>query len=45
MTHAERFEEHLFTELQFTPRNLSPLRRLYRQMRRYCLEAGMSFHE
>ena len=45
MTHAERFEEHLFTELQFTPRNLSPLRRLYRQMRRDCLEAGMSFHE
>lgn len=45
MSHAEDFEEHLFTELQFSPRNLGPLRRLYRQMRRDCLGEGLSFRE
>ena len=45
MTHAERFEDHLFTELQFSSRHLSPLRRLYRQLHRDCLGAGHSFRE
>ena len=45
MTHAERFDEHLFTELQFSSRHLSPLRRLYRQMSRGCLGADYSFRE
>ncbi|QDV09593.1 hypothetical protein Poly30_51510 [Planctomycetes bacterium Poly30] len=45
MSHAERFEDHLFTELQFDERRLGSLRRLYRQMDRECLGAGFSFHE
>lgn len=45
MTHAERFDEHLFTELHFSPRHLSPLRRLYRQMRGGCLGTDFSFRE
>lgn len=45
MTHAKRFEEHLFTELQFSPRHLGPLRRLYRQLRGGCLGADFSFRE
>ncbi len=43
MTHSERFEEHLFTEIEFDSRKLGPLRRLYRQMRRDCLGVEFSF--
>lgn len=43
MTHAESFKETLHTELQFNARHLSPLRRLYRQMRGGCSEARHSF--
>ena len=45
MTHAEEFDEHLYTKLQFSSRHLAPLRRLYRQMRRDCLGAEYSFQE
>ncbi len=45
MSNATRFKERLFTELQFSPRHLSPLRRLYRQMRGDVLGEDFSFHE
>lgn len=45
MTHAEDFDQHLFTELPFSARALGPLRRLYRQMQRHCLGAEFSFRE
>jgi hypothetical protein len=45
VTHAEEFDEHLYTKLQFSSRHLSPLRRLYRQMRHNCLGAEHSFKE
>lgn len=45
MTHAEQFNERLFTELQFGSRHLAPLRRLYRQLRGGCLGADYSFRE
>ncbi len=45
MTNAEQLEEHLFTELKFRPRHLSPLRRLYRQMCRGLLGSEFAFRE
>ncbi len=44
MTRAQHFQEHLFTELPFRARHLSPLRRLYRQMLAGCLGEQFSFH-
>ena len=44
MTRAQQFQDHLFTELAFRARHLSPLRRLYRQMLSDCLGEQFSFH-
>jgi len=44
MTRAQHFQDHLFTELAFRARHLSPLRRLYRQMLTNCLGEQFSFH-
>jgi hypothetical protein len=43
LNHTQQFEEHLFTELEFRPRHLSPLKRLYRQMQAGCLGEGLAF--
>ncbi|GEM_PF-3548041 len=43
MTRAQHFQEHLYTELTFKARHLSPLRRLYRQMRAGCLGERFAF--
>lgn len=43
MTRAQHFKEHLYTELSFKARHLSPLRRLYRQMRGGCLGERFTF--
>ncbi len=43
MTRAQHFKEHLYTELTFKARHLSPLRRLYRQMQAGCLGERFTF--
>ena len=43
MTRAQHFKEHHYAELSFKARHLSPLRRLYRQMRAGCLGERFTF--